>query len=330
MRGGLDMRDCASQGEQRTALLALVLAEWEQLLAGPRRPLLLLDDVMSELDISRRRRLVALHPPGRTDPHHHHRPALLLCRKSSSRRGWWTWGRRRPSATGESRTQWVTWIGWAICCRRERSGRAAKAAGRRRARRRAACRAGRRLRRRPGPAGGDRLGRRVGPEVAANARPVQLRDGRLVVTTSSSAWAQTLQLMSPMVVERLERPARARGRWRRRCSGMPDGTRLDAAPGQAAGAAGAGARRGGRRPPRASTPRRRGGRRPVPPASATSEPEDLSRRGAAGPGRGRAAALAARGEAHHRAGHDRRLRPRQAGFWPLIAYFYGPGERPMW
>lgn len=57
-RAGLDMRDHASQGEQRTALLALVLAEWEQLLAGPAQPLLLLDDVMSELDISRRRRLV--------------------------------------------------------------------------------------------------------------------------------------------------------------------------------------------------------------------------------------------------------------------------------
>ena len=57
---GLDMRECASQGEQRTALLALVLAEWGQLLAGPARPLLLLDDVMSELDPSRRGRLVAL------------------------------------------------------------------------------------------------------------------------------------------------------------------------------------------------------------------------------------------------------------------------------
>lgn len=43
----------------------------------------------------------------------------------------------------------------------------------------------------------------MGPEVAANAKPVQLRDSRLVVTTSSSAWAQTLQLMSPMVAERL-------------------------------------------------------------------------------------------------------------------------------
>jgi DNA replication and repair protein RecF len=57
-RAGLDMRECASQGEQRTALLALVLAEWEQLLTGTAQPLLLLDDVMSELDISRRRKLV--------------------------------------------------------------------------------------------------------------------------------------------------------------------------------------------------------------------------------------------------------------------------------
>jgi DNA replication and repair protein RecF len=48
LRAGLDMRDCASQGEQRSALLALVLAEWEQLLSSPTRPLLLLDDVMSE------------------------------------------------------------------------------------------------------------------------------------------------------------------------------------------------------------------------------------------------------------------------------------------
>jgi DNA replication and repair protein RecF len=59
LRCGLDMRECASQGEQRTALLALVLAEWEQLLDGPASPILLLDDVMSELDESRRRRLVA-------------------------------------------------------------------------------------------------------------------------------------------------------------------------------------------------------------------------------------------------------------------------------
>jgi len=43
----------------------------------------------------------------------------------------------------------------------------------------------------------------VGPEAAANARPVQLRQGRLVVSASSSAWAQTLQLMSEAIVGRL-------------------------------------------------------------------------------------------------------------------------------
>jgi DNA replication and repair protein RecF len=59
-RGGLDVRDCASQGEQRAALLTLVLAEWEYLCATPRKPLLLLDDVMSELDEGRRSALVAL------------------------------------------------------------------------------------------------------------------------------------------------------------------------------------------------------------------------------------------------------------------------------
>lgn len=43
----------------------------------------------------------------------------------------------------------------------------------------------------------------VGEEVAANARPVQLRQGRLVVSASSSAWAQTLQLMGDTVVGRV-------------------------------------------------------------------------------------------------------------------------------
>ena len=60
----------------------------------------------------------------------------------------------------------------------------------------------------PGTQAADELSQRlavlwadvVGAEVAENARPVQLRDGRLVVTTSSSAWAQTLQFMGPMIV----------------------------------------------------------------------------------------------------------------------------------
>jgi DNA replication and repair protein RecF len=60
-RGGRDLRSYGSQGEQRTALLAMLLAErvWISERAG-RPPLLLLDDVMSELDDSRRRALVSL------------------------------------------------------------------------------------------------------------------------------------------------------------------------------------------------------------------------------------------------------------------------------
>jgi DNA replication and repair protein RecF len=52
--GERDLRRFGSQGEQRLAVLALLLAEAELL---PRRPLLLLDDVLSELDADRRRTL---------------------------------------------------------------------------------------------------------------------------------------------------------------------------------------------------------------------------------------------------------------------------------
>jgi predicted nucleic acid-binding Zn ribbon protein len=43
----------------------------------------------------------------------------------------------------------------------------------------------------------------VGAEVAANARPVQLKGGRLTVSASSAAWAQTLQFMSDDICTRL-------------------------------------------------------------------------------------------------------------------------------
>jgi DNA replication and repair protein RecF len=53
------LRRYGSQGQQRTALLALLFAERETLLAARQVvPLLLLDDVMSELDPDRRERLV--------------------------------------------------------------------------------------------------------------------------------------------------------------------------------------------------------------------------------------------------------------------------------
>jgi DNA replication and repair protein RecF len=68
LRDGRELRAFGSQGEQRLVLLALLLAERETL-AGERGapPLLLLDDVMSELDSTRRERLVArLGGPGQS------------------------------------------------------------------------------------------------------------------------------------------------------------------------------------------------------------------------------------------------------------------------
>src|SRR3954470_8251311 len=58
-RDGRELRAYGSQGEQRLALLALLLAERAALAeARGRAPLVLLDDVMSELDADRRARLV--------------------------------------------------------------------------------------------------------------------------------------------------------------------------------------------------------------------------------------------------------------------------------
>jgi DNA replication and repair protein RecF len=59
LRDGRELRNYGSQGEQRLALLALLLTE-RALLASERgtTPLMLLDDVMSELD-ERRRELLA-------------------------------------------------------------------------------------------------------------------------------------------------------------------------------------------------------------------------------------------------------------------------------
>jgi DNA replication and repair protein RecF len=60
-RDGRDLRAYGSQGEQRLALLSLLLAEREVI--GTERgaaPVMLLDDVMSELDAERRERLIAI------------------------------------------------------------------------------------------------------------------------------------------------------------------------------------------------------------------------------------------------------------------------------
>lgn len=55
LRDGRELRSYGSQGEQRLALLALLLAERSVLArTHDRPPLMLLDDVMSELDVARR------------------------------------------------------------------------------------------------------------------------------------------------------------------------------------------------------------------------------------------------------------------------------------
>lgn len=61
LRDGRELKVYGSQGEQRLALLALLLAEREALtVVRGHAPLMLLDDVMSELDPERRGRLAAM------------------------------------------------------------------------------------------------------------------------------------------------------------------------------------------------------------------------------------------------------------------------------
>ncbi len=57
--GDRDLRRLGSQGEQRTAALALLLAHRDLLRAAGSGPILLLDDVLSELDPGRRQALLA-------------------------------------------------------------------------------------------------------------------------------------------------------------------------------------------------------------------------------------------------------------------------------
>ena len=59
MIGGVDAKAYASQGQTRTAALALKLSEVQifKILSGE-YPILVLDDVMSELDLPRRKKLL--------------------------------------------------------------------------------------------------------------------------------------------------------------------------------------------------------------------------------------------------------------------------------
>jgi len=57
--GASDLRRIGSQGEQRTAALAMLLAHRDHMRAAGAGPILLLDDVLSELDPDRRAALLA-------------------------------------------------------------------------------------------------------------------------------------------------------------------------------------------------------------------------------------------------------------------------------
>ena len=165
LAGSRDLRGFGSQGEQRLTLLALLLAE-AALLAERRAvpPLLLLDDVLSELDPSRRRTLADLVAGTRT-------------RRSSRRRS-----ARRCRSTPRNSSRWSL-DRLADDVRRELSrfgpqaeiGRLAEA----------------------WPAA-------VGEQIARNAWPARVaRDGTLHVHTSSSAWAFELAQLEREVRGRL-------------------------------------------------------------------------------------------------------------------------------
>ncbi len=169
---GRSLRRYGSQGQQRAALLALLFAEREALLTARRvTPLLLLDDVMSELDPGRRARLVERLARGgqalitAADEESLPAPALAAvvrmpaaCRRRSSRR--------------------VT---------RRRAPRQAAAAFRA-ARELVAPKTGLAVVQGPGRA-------RSGPQLAAVASPVSERAGTLTVEVTDSVWAQELDLM---------------------------------------------------------------------------------------------------------------------------------------
>ena len=94
-----ELRAYGSRGQQRLGLLALLLAEREELeeeRGAP--PLMLLDDVMSELDAGRRERLVEVLRGRRAERDRHHRPRARAGRRGPCRRA--RRDRRRPRAAG--------------------------------------------------------------------------------------------------------------------------------------------------------------------------------------------------------------------------------------
>ena len=200
--GDRDLRTFGSQGEQRLAVLALLLAEAE-LIATRRRvpPLLLLDDALSELDESRRRDPERENRRGGADDRHGDRAGGAPARAGAAPRG-------------HARPAWTVGL-----MERLEDVRARRAAGRRRAGRR---RAGR---------GDPRAGRTlVGDAIARAAWPQRIaRDGTLLVAATSSTWAFELGLLADEILAKL---AAAVGRRtpRRRSASAPGAVPAPPAP----------------------------------------------------------------------------------------------------
>ena len=177
---GRSLRRYGSQGQQRAALLALLFAERDALLEARRvAPLLLLDDVMSELDPGRRERLVERLQGGGQ--------ALITAADEESlpaRRD----GQRPTDALARSAAG---------------GGRVT----RRRAPRPAASRAPRRPSNGPRHRRGWRRSRRPGPRRSAAARgraePASERGGTVTIECADPVWAQELDLMQGQLLERL-------------------------------------------------------------------------------------------------------------------------------
>ena len=178
LRDGRELRAYGSQGEQRLALLALLLAEREALAeARGAPPLMLLDDVMSELDADRRELLVGCcatggqsvitttdlgHVPGADDAGS---TRLRSPRRRPAERGARGVRRRGPAPARAAR---VDALAGARSRRRPRWPRAARVGARGRARR-----------------------------SPREATPIAERDGVLTVTCEAAVWAQELDLMGP-------------------------------------------------------------------------------------------------------------------------------------
>ena len=171
--GGRSLRRYGSQGQQRSALLALLFAEREALLeiaAAP--PLMLLDDVMSELDGERRELL--------DDPLAAGGQALITATGAGA----------RPGLVRALRGQ---------CPRRRRRPPGAGGMNRRRTPRSAAFalhdvidkRAPRTLL----AAVQSEWERVCGAAIAAESQPVAEREGVVTVACRSATWAQELDLM---------------------------------------------------------------------------------------------------------------------------------------